>query len=30
MEIYENTTVYITSIPHAVSGGPELLHQLCS
>lgn len=30
MDIYENTTVYITSISHAVSGGPELLHQLCS
>lgn len=30
MEIYENTTIYIASLPGAVSGGPELLHQLCS
>ena len=30
MEIYANTTIYIASIPRAVSGGPELLHQLCS
>ncbi len=30
MEIYANTTIYIAGIPRAVSGGPELLHQLCS
>lgn len=28
MEIYENTTIYIICPANAVSGGPELLHQL--
>ena len=30
MEIHENTTIYITCPAGMVSGGPELLHQLCS
>jgi len=30
MDIYENTTIYIACPTGKVSGGPELLHQLCS
>ena len=30
MEIFENTMVYVGCPANGVSGGPELLHQLCS
>ena len=30
MDIFEHTTVYIACPANGVSGGPELLHQLCS
>ena len=30
MDIYENTTIFIACPAGKVSGGPELLHQLCS
>lgn len=30
MDIYENTTIFIACPAGVTSGGPELLHQLCS